>query len=80
MSEPTTFGPFCARLASKKLCFRTAPPRTEDDVLDGSGRVWCAETMQVLGPDGGLVDPTLCRHGRACFEPYGPAARGILRA
>jgi hypothetical protein len=72
MDEPRglTISPFCARLASKKLCFRTAPPRVEEDVLDGSAHVWCTRTMLALGPDGRIVDTSLCRRGRACYEGY----------
>ena len=63
--------PYCSRLRSKKLCFAERPPRSEDDILDGSGRVWCQCTMMALGPDGQLVDPGDCQPTRSCFEPFG---------
>lgn len=63
--------PFCSQLASKKLCFRTSPPQTAEDVLDASRHVWCRRTQQALGPDGAVVDVEDCRSGRSCFERIG---------
>jgi hypothetical protein len=60
--------PFCVHVQSKKLFFATAPPMTIDDVLDASRQCWCRKTMQILGPDGEVVDPRDCQRGRACFE------------
>ena len=75
MAEDTrglAISPFCRDIRSKKTNFLDAPAQTEDDILDGSGRVWCRRTMQSVGPDGELVDPADCRRGRACFEGFGP--------
>ena len=63
--------PFCRHLGSKKLCFRTQPPQSAEDVLDASQHVWCRRTQQVLGPDGDVVDVQDCRRGRSCFECIG---------
>ena len=60
--------PFCIHLQSKKLFFSSAPPRVIDDILDASRHCWCRQTMQVLGPDGDVVDPRDCQSGRSCFE------------
>ena len=60
--------PFCVHLQSKKLFFAAGPPQTIDDVLDASRHCWCRKTMQVIGPDGEIVDPRDCRSGRSCFE------------
>lgn len=60
--------PFCTDLCSKKLVFRTHPPRTAEDVLDASNHCWCRRTQQVLGPDGEHVSPDDCRAGRGCFR------------
>ena len=61
-------GAYCLRLRSKKLYSASAPPRTREDVLDGSGHCWCTRTMMALGPDDERVDPDRCRAGRECFE------------
>ena len=63
--------PFCAALRTKKYYFRATPARTEEELLDGSGRCWCLHTMQAMGPDGEQVDPRACQTGRACFERLG---------
>jgi len=60
--------PLCVHLRSKKTYSLSAPPRTSEDVLDGSGHCWCKKTMMALGPDEERVDPENCRSGRACFE------------
>lgn len=60
--------PYCRHIQSKKLTFRTAPPRCEEDILDASRHCWCRRTHQILGPDGEVVAPEDCRAGRACFE------------
>jgi hypothetical protein len=32
-----------------------------------TGHFWCKQTMTVLGPDTGPVDPDECQSGRGCF-------------
>jgi hypothetical protein len=66
--------PFCTHVRTKKTYFLDAPAMTEDDVMDGSGRVWCRLTMQSVGPDGELVLPDDCRSHRDCFESSAPKA------
>jgi hypothetical protein len=36
--------------------------------LDDSDHCWCYVTQQVLGPDGGKVDPQRCTPGRSCYR------------
>jgi hypothetical protein len=67
-STGLNLSPFCIHLRSKKLFFGSAPPMTEEDVLDGSNHCWCRHTMQILGPDKGRAAPSRCRAGRSCFE------------
>jgi hypothetical protein len=77
MAEPSPMlrvSPFCADLRTKKAYFLSAPALTEEDLLDASGRAWCRRTMQAVGPDGELVLPLECRHGRACFKSQMPDA------
>ena len=72
--EPTPkieISPYCCHLASKKLTFRTLPPREESDVLDASCHCWCAKTQEVVGPDGDITDVEDCVKGRSCFQAYG---------
>ena len=66
--------PFCAHLRTKKWFFLEAPAMTEDDILDGSGRSWCEQTAQSIGPDGKICAPETCRQGRACHESLDPAS------
>ena len=74
--DASPFGPFCRHLQAKKLYFREAPARTEEELLDGSGHCWCRRTMTILGPHGDIADPSECRSGRACFEPVGTRTVG----
>ncbi|MEX1023633.1 MAG: hypothetical protein WD226_01030 [Planctomycetota bacterium] len=79
MNEPKSatdlaFSPYCRRLASKKLTFRTTPPQVDRDVLDAACNAWCTRTMDAIGPDGDLVGVDDCRADRECFLPYGPQA------
>ena len=69
--EQPRISPYCSKLRSKKLCFAEGPPQSEDDILDGSGRVWCQRTMMAVGPDGDLVDPEDCQSARGCFVAFG---------
>ncbi len=77
MAEPKTppkISEYCRDLSSKKASFLSAPPRSEEDILDGSGAVWCERTMQPVGPDGELVYPEHCQRGRSCYRSYAPEA------
>jgi len=42
-------------------------PMTPEDILDPSNHCWCRRTMQVIGPDGGLVRPQKCSSKRGCY-------------
>ncbi len=64
--------PFCGHMRTKKAYFLDAPAMTEEDILDGSGRVGCRLTMQSVGPDGELVLPEECQRHRGCFESCTP--------
>jgi hypothetical protein len=35
-----------------------------------TGHFWCKQTMTVLGPDTGPVDPGVCKQGRSCFNRF----------
>ena len=78
MAQDAHLSPYCSRLRSKKLCFAERPPQREDEIVDGSGRVWCQRTMMTIGPDGALVDPADCGARRECYEPFGSARRAPL--
>ena len=69
--------PFCRHLASKKSFFLGRPARDERELLDASGATWCRRTQQAIGPDGEIVDPELCRAGRASCEPFFPPRSGV---
>ncbi len=73
--EPETrvLSPFCGRLRSKKACFLDAPPRTTEEIMDGSNHCWCDQTKMAVGPDRDLVGPEECRRGRDCYVPWGSA-------
>ena len=70
MAGPTKLpvSPYCKHLRSKKWFFLQGPALTEDDILDASNDCWCEATFMKLGPDGDVVEPEGCKHGRACFE------------
>jgi len=70
VSEPWAIvqSPFCASLRSKKFFMRDALPTEASDYLDASNHCWCRMTQQVIGPDGGIVNPDACVNGRACFS------------
>lgn len=67
----SVLGPFCTHLCSKKSYFLRTPAQTEADILGGGGHCWCRLTMTILGPGGGIADPSDCRAGRACYVPPG---------
>jgi hypothetical protein len=58
---------FCASLRSKKFFMSDSLPTGAADYLDASNHCWCRETQQVIGPDGGTVNPDGCTAGRSCY-------------
>lgn len=60
--------PFCSELRSKKYYFLQEMPTEEAQLLDSSNHCWCRLTMQVIGPDSGIVRPGNCKAGRACYK------------
>ena len=65
----SVISPFCKHLTAKKSYFSELPPRTEEELVDGSNHCWCAKTQLALGPDRDVVGPQDCCEGRTCFEP-----------
>jgi hypothetical protein len=45
--------------------------RDHEDMYEDATSVpyWCARTTTALGPDDVYCAPSVCRSGRACFEP-----------
>jgi len=81
MSEPTQplpvlQTPFCGDLRSKKFFLSDQIAANADDYLDASGHCWCYHTQQVVGPDGGFVEPGTCVPGRACYRSALDRKRG----
>ena len=60
--------PFCGSLRSKKFFKLDVIATTADDYIDASNHCWCRETQQVIGLDGGLVNPEGCVPGRSCYK------------
>jgi hypothetical protein len=60
--------PFCGSLRSKKFFLLDRIPTEANQYLDASNHCWCRETQQVVGPDGGRVNPNRCAPGRACYK------------
>lgn len=60
--------PMCRDLRSKKYFTLKSVPMTPQDILDPSNHCWCRRTMQVVGPDGGLVRPERCGSKRGCYK------------
>ena len=58
----------CAELRSKRWFFLKAPPRSGEELMDGSNWCWCALTSGRLGPDHEPVDPDDCTEGRRCWR------------
>ncbi len=72
MQEPKLeISPFCRDLRSKKYFFLDGPPRTEEELLDGSNYCWCQRTKLQLGPDDEPADAEDCQKQRECFTAYG---------
>lgn len=60
--------PFCGSLRSKKFFMMDGLATEADQYLDSSNHCWCRETQQVIGPDGGRVQPHRCVPGRSCYS------------
>ena len=60
--------PFCGSLRSKKFFMMDVLATEADQYLDSSNHCWCRETQQVIGPDGGRVQPHRCVPGRSCYS------------
>ena len=58
----------CAELRSKRWFFLKAPPRSAEELMDGSNWCWCNLTSGRLGPDQEPVDPDDCVAGRGCWR------------
>ena len=72
-SRDLEISPFCTHLRSKKSYFLQRPAREESELVDASRWLWCACTMEILGPDDEPADPQDCRRGRSCFRALGAA-------
>jgi hypothetical protein len=60
--------PFCGSLRSKKFFMMDSLATDAAQYLDSSNHCWCRETQQVIGPDGGRVQPHRCTPGRSCYS------------
>ena len=60
--------PFCGSLRSKKFFMMDGLATEADQYLDSSNHCWCRETQQVIGPDGGYVQPHRFVPGRSCYS------------
>ena len=67
-ASEVTLSPFCRDLRSKNYFMLDVLPTEADQYMDASGYCWCYETQQVIGPDGGSVDPGRCVPGRSCYQ------------
>ncbi len=59
---------FCSSLRSKKFFMIDELPTESSQYLDASNHCWCRITQQVIGPDGGTVQPDACVAGRDCYS------------
>lgn len=64
----TVESPFCGSLRSKKFFMLDGLATEASQYLDASNHCWCRETQQVVGPDGGRVQPARCVSGRSCYS------------
>jgi hypothetical protein len=60
--------PFCGSLRSKKFFMMDVLATEAEQYLDSSNHCWCRLTQQVVGPDGGRVQPKRCVPGRSCYS------------
>jgi hypothetical protein len=60
--------PFCGSLRSKKFFMMDGLATEAAQYLDSSNHCWCRITQQVVGPDGGRVQPNRCVPGRSCYS------------
>ena len=60
--------PFCGSLRSKKFFMMDGLATEAAQYLDSSNHCWCRITQQVIGPDGGRVQPNRCVPGRSCYS------------
>jgi hypothetical protein len=67
-SLPVINTPFCGDLRSKKFFMTNRIAQKAEEYLDLSGHCWCYHTQQVVGPDGGFVEPDACVEGRKCYR------------
>ena len=67
-ASEVVLSPFCSELRSKNYFMIDVLPTEVDDYLGASGYCWCYETQQVIGPDGGSVEPDRCVPGRSCYQ------------
>jgi hypothetical protein len=65
---------FCSSLRSKKFFMIDELPTESSHYLDASNHCWCRMTQQVIGPDGGTVQPDSCVTGRKCYSSAFEAA------
>ncbi len=59
---------FCQQLRSKKFFMFDALATDASQYMDSSNHCWCYDTQQVIGPDGGKVNPHRCTPGRSCYQ------------
>jgi hypothetical protein len=63
-----TESPFCHELRSKKFFMLDTFATEASQYMDGSNHCWCYHTQQVIGPDGGKVNPQTCNPNRSCYK------------
>ena len=68
VSSAVIQSPFCGSLRSKKFFMLDALATSAEEYIDGSNHCWCRETQQVIGTDGGRVQPERCVPGRSCYS------------
>jgi hypothetical protein len=66
MLMPTTR---CRHIFCKGMGIFGDDYRTPVDDLDRTNDFWCQQTLNVLGPDNGLVMLSRCTAERSCHEP-----------
>lgn len=69
-TNTTTAIAICHHLRTKAY-FVDGRDAAELSVSTPTAVYWCLKTMQVMGPDAGLVCPEECHSERQCFETEG---------